>query len=308
MFQRLLRPKKGNNILDSPADLGENPLEGSPDSAIPPLRAEPYRLASLAEIMQWLNFSGYLMMTEIMGVGYLMPPEIEVPEAMRGQVSRSFTPFLNDCVSLSLDASAASVRKILALVNDTQRPIYMGGLISLWVEFHGRFVDETQSLRFFSMTPQEAEEYNEPWRGWEAVTEGFPHSYRDVYEASRCLAVARYTAVVFHLMRVMEIGLRFLGEALNDESLDPSRNPSWDNILKKCEKELQKPIKDRSPEWHADERFFATATANLRAVQYAWRNPTLHVENHYGEEEAREIYRAVRGFMRHLATKLGEQS
>jgi len=125
----------------------------------------------------------------------------------------------------------------------------------------------------------------------------------DVEEAGRCYAAGRDTASVFHLMRIMEVGLRTLGKSLNDPRLEPKRNPSWDAILKKCDEELLKAAKDRSPEWRQDDVFFSTATANLRAVKDAWRNPTMHVEQDYNEQSASEIWFVVRTFMRHLATK-----
>jgi hypothetical protein len=113
-------------------------------------------------------------------------------------------------------------------------------------------------------------------------------------------------------MRVVEVGLRALGASLNDARLEPSRNPSWDSILKKCDEEISRRLAERSQEWREDDAFFSSATANLRAVKDAWRNPTMHVEQHYGEETALDVWNAVRGFMRHLATKLrdkeGEQA
>jgi hypothetical protein len=42
-------------------------------------------------------------------------------------------------------------------------------------------------------------------------------------------------------------------------------------ILRKCDQELQKPLKDRSAAWSSDEAFFSTATVNLRAIKEAWR-------------------------------------
>jgi hypothetical protein len=51
--------------------------------------------------------------------------------------------------------------------------------------------------------------------------------------------------------------------------------------------------------------FFSNATADLRSVKDAWRNPTLHIERIYDGEEASEIWNAVKTFMRGLAQKLG---
>jgi hypothetical protein len=131
----------------------------------------------------------------------------------------------------------------------------------------------------------------------------FCGAYRDATEASMCLAFDRHTAGVFHLMRVMEAGLRKLGESLNDPTINPERNPSWEAILRRGDKELAKHYEDRSPEWRTDPQFFNTAMANLRAVKDAWRNPTLHVDHDYDGQEAREVWNAVRAFMHHLRTK-----
>ena len=138
------------------------------------------------------------------------------------------------------------------------------------------------------------------------VAKHFPSSAHDIEEAGKCIALDRWTAVVFHLMRVMEVGLRVVAKSLNDPNLDPARNPSWDAMLKKCDGELQKPAAQRCPEWNSDSQFFANATANLRAVKDAWRNPTMHIEAVYTEDMAMDIWAAVRTFTRHLTTKLAE--
>lgn len=102
----------------------------------------------------------------------------------------------------------------------------------------------------------------------------------------------------------MECGLRALGMSLNDSNLDPKTNPTWEKILGRCDKEMQKPLSERADEWKQDEAFYSTATANLRAVKDAWRNPTLHVERDYAPEDAQNVWNAVSAFMRHLAKKL----
>jgi hypothetical protein len=153
----------------------------------------------------------------------------------------------------------------------------------------------TEKLRFFDQPRKEF--------GDAVVTRFGPIEF-DVEEAGKCYAAGRDTASVFHLMRIMEVGLRALGASLNDPRLDPKRNPSWDAILQKCSEELDKPLKDRSVEWRQDEEFYSYATANLRAVKNAWRNPTIHVERRYEPDEAEDVWNAVRAFMRHLSQKL----
>lgn len=138
------------------------------------------------------------------------------------------------------------------------------------------------------------------------VCSNFKAAISDISHAGDCLIVGEGTACVFHLMRVMEVGLRALGKSLNDARLDPRTNPSWDSILKRCDDELKLPYAKRSTEWQIDPSFFSEATANLRAVKDAWRNPTMHVEKNYEYDDALDVWNAVRAFMRHLGTRLHE--
>ncbi len=174
-------------------------------------------------------------------------------------------------------------------------------------EFYNRFLDDLARCQCFVLAPEKLDCYKNAVEYFgKQVNASFPSAQRDTENAAKCYAFGRDTACVFHLMRVMEIGLRALGKSLNNPDLDPTRNPSWDAILKKCGHELTLPIKDRSAEWRQDDQFYSEATANLRAVKNAWRNPSLHVGSDYDDEQSLEILGAVKGFMRHLATKLKE--
>jgi hypothetical protein len=138
------------------------------------------------------------------------------------------------------------------------------------------------------------------------VCSNFKSAIGDMADASRCLAFGQGTASVFHIMRVMEIGLRALGKSLNNSKLDPKNNPSWDSILKKCDAELAKPYQQKSPEWQKHDVFYGESIANLRAVKVAWRNPTMHVEKSYDYDEALHVWTTSRAFMRQLASHVSE--
>ncbi|MGA8026350.1 MAG: hypothetical protein WB992_04340 [Bryobacteraceae bacterium] len=167
-----------------------------------------------------------------------------------------------------------------------------------------RIDDELRNVEFFSLEPGKSSFLNDPYLFGVNVFNRFPSATLDIEEAGKCLAFGRFTACVFHLMRVIEAGLRELGKSLNDPNLNPKTNPNWERILKRCDDELKKPYADRSPEWQKGPQFFADATANLRAVKDAWRNPSLHVEISYDEEKCSDVWNAVRAFMRHLAEGL----
>lgn len=226
------------------------------------------------------------------------------PEAMK-KIGERLSQIEAHCVELGLTASAVSTRRLLELEQASGTPFKK--LSEAWNELSGRLNDELSASLLMFIEPDKAHLYTKPDLFGPEVTDKFPSAIQDIEEAGKCLATGRNTAAVFHAMRALEIGLRTLGRSLNDPSLDPDKNPTWERILGRGDRELNaKQVADRSPEWRAKPEFFAEAIANLRAVKTAWRNPTMHVRGVYDEERALDIFGAVRGFMRHLATELRE--
>jgi hypothetical protein len=130
-------------------------------------------------------------------------------------------------------------------------------------ELHNDILLDLSSALFLFVNAEHSRYYTNPLGEWTSVVVKFPSTVNDIEEASKCFALNRWTATVFHLMRVMEVGLRFLGTSLNDPSLDPKTNPTWERILRRCRDELSKPLQQRSTEWRLDEPFYAGATARL---------------------------------------------
>jgi len=129
----------------------------------------------------------------------------------------------------------------------------------------------------------------------------------EVDEAGKCYTLGRATACVFHLMRTMEIGIRAVARSLSipDPIKDAERN--WGKILEKIKTEIDRRSAAKPPLWNGhDKVFFSETYASLDAVRVAWRNPTMHVENKYTEDEAEHIFIAVRGFMKKLCSRMDE--
>lgn len=136
-----------------------------------------------------------------------------------------------------------------------------------------------------------------------AVRDSFSSAEYDMDEAGKCFALSRYTASVFHAMRVLEVGLHTLGA-----DLGLSVAPNWGSAIKNIENEIKSPnIKIRFPNWKTDdEPFYSEAATHFRMVKNAWRNHTMHGNDHYDAERARDILSSVSSFMRHLAKRLKE--
>lgn len=134
----------------------------------------------------------------------------------------------------------------------------------------------------------------------------FQSAVYEIDEAGKCLALDRGTACVFHLMRVLEIGIKAAAKCLGiaDPIKDAERN--WGVILRKLKDEIERRNKQT---WAkpGDAQFFGEIYASLDAVRNVWRNATMHVEAKYTLEEAEHIFNATQGFMRKLASRCDEQ-
>jgi hypothetical protein len=171
-----------------------------------------------------------------------------------------------------------------------------------------RITDELSSRHFFSL-PERHWEYFEPAAplfGTVFETK-FPSAQFELDEAAKCLALERSTAAVFHLMRLMEIGVKATSVCLGLPAPIKDGDRSWGGMLRKFKEEIERRDKASPPQWLPnDKAFFADAYASLDAVRNVWRNATMHVDSKYTEEEADHIFAAVRGFMKKIALRLDE--
>ncbi|MGC2123306.1 MAG: hypothetical protein WA652_10675 [Xanthobacteraceae bacterium] len=133
----------------------------------------------------------------------------------------------------------------------------------------------------------------------QGIVDKFPLAVTDIEDAGKCLSFGQGTASVFHSMRVMEAGLKFLANLL-----DIPYAPSWESYLKQINDKIGQKHKEKSHEWKANEPLFRDLAGDLQTIKIAWRNPTMHIVRQYNPDEAEEIFRAVRGFMTRLSGHL----
>lgn len=183
------------------------------------------------------------------------------------------------------------------LENPSRTKTELGGRVKVLEE---RVRDDLDDLRFMYMPSELLSYYSDDPLFGEVVANKFGKTITDIQEAGKCLAVGRYTASVFHLMRVMESAVQYLGTKLGI-SLVTEKN--WANILDQVDSAIKKlPAKNSSQK--AKRNKFSEASAFLRMVKDAWRNDVMHPKETYTDEEAERVFRNVKDFMVHLATKL----
>jgi hypothetical protein len=180
-------------------------------------------------------------------------------------------------------------------------------LASLLREIDSRLRDELSDITVLTLSDKEQGYFApaEPLFGKEFEV-AFPSALFELDEASKCMALGRDTAAVFHLMRCMEIGIRTIAKSLGVPDPVKGSDRNWSEMLKKIKLAMERKL--NPPSWnHGDREIFESAYGSLDAVRVAWRNPTMHVDSKYTNDEAEHIFVAVRGFMKKLASRMDEQ-
>lgn len=135
------------------------------------------------------------------------------------------------------------------------------------------------------------------------VALAFPSAGRDILEAGNCYALGLSTACVFHLMRVLEVGLKAL---VVDIEL-PYKTEAWGRILTQIDdkmKELRSPD-NKSPK-KKNLQLYSQCAIEYGYFKDAWRNHVMHEATHFDEHGARSIMEHVRNFMQSISRWLEE--
>jgi hypothetical protein len=103
----------------------------------------------------------------------------------------------------------------------------------------------------------------------QAVSDAFPSAMIDVEEAGVCLALARPTASVFHLMRVLEIGLTVLGAKFNVSLAHTNWGPAIVEIESKIRDMHKAPVWKGQPDCKQQQEFYAQAASHFGILKGA---------------------------------------
>lgn len=174
-------------------------------------------------------------------------------------------------------------------------------------EIEGRFVDHLEDVHLFVVADgdkkflQEAADLYD----WE-VCMNFHSAIFEIEEASKCLALGRHTASVFHSMRILEIGIQAIAKHLDIDLAAKGNAKNWGNILAEIKQGIQVKYPKSDTNSAAERAFFESVHASLDAVRNPWRNATMHVETIYAAHEAEHIFNCVKFFMEKLSAKIDE--
>lgn len=120
------------------------------------------------------------------------------------------------------------------------------------------------------------------------------------------MALDRNGAAVYHLMKVLEIGLKILAAKFGI-TID---NKNWHPVIEQIEIKIKDMKNDvvwkNMPDFKEQERYYSQVVAGFAILKNAWRNYTMHGNSTYTHENAANIFILIKMFMQTLAEKLCE--
>jgi hypothetical protein len=148
----------------------------------------------------------------------------------------------------------------------------------------------------------------------------------DAEQMSLCLAAGASTAAVFHMMRVVEWGVRALGSEIGLRKIkeypkplatatgSPSRkkpkyrllpiqNATWEVLENQLRSKIEKRIKAlrKGTARDAKSALYNSILTDFHAFKEEWRNHVMHTRKNFDEAEALRVMPHVERFMMNLA-------
>lgn len=268
----------------------------------------PFQIVSLYDVLKAYGHLFYLISSILTGmpssISMVQNPNIPIPDEIKERRLKNLSKVREACFDVDLPVSFKSIEwaeKELAADNVTYKK-----LAEVYEELGRCISHELSSIQFFHVPPSRAVYYQQKKESeaakYQLLTakgkKKFPKSIEDAEEAAKCIALSRYTASVFHLMRVMERGVQRLGKKLAVSI--PVEEKDWGVISNHINGALRK-LPNSTPKEKRIHAQYAKAAVYLDNVRESWRNPTMHPKETYTEEEAENAFRFVKQYMEYLA-------
>jgi hypothetical protein len=139
------------------------------------------------------------------------------------------------------------------------------------------------------------------------VASVFFEANADISAASRCYALDEWTACVFHLMRVLEHGLRVLADKVGLDG-EAMAHENWKNVIDQIESKIRAiEGEKKSPDKIERLRSLSSAAVQFRYFKDAWRNHVSHSHASYDERDGQTIWTHVRAFTIQMAEAVSSQ-
>jgi len=188
--------------------------------------------------------------------------------------------------------------KLLNSRKPHQLELYTNDILDEVRRIKDRFVYLLSKRWFYALSPAAAEHYGLIAAFGEAFWEKFKNARDDLEHAGNCLALGEGTACVMHLMRMMEIVIRDMGNRLGMEF---DLKDTWGGILNDLDKKIEVMPAGTLEEQRVKHQW-SECRNYLWHVKRAHRDDSMHGVRTYSPTEAKQVWDAMKDFSLYLIT------
>jgi hypothetical protein len=295
------------DILLTASEAGESSREWRP---------APGELVSLWDMLRFHAFYFVNLFATIrtceealrLGAGFLKiqnqgEDEIKLQDDNRNALGTALDDLKGECEKLGLPISILKIDRIKGIWSSIK-----GNEIANQLNHLAELVRDELSSKLFMFIPTEQVKYCpdgvERWKPplfGEVVQDKFPELTADIVDAGWCLCLERSTASVYHLMCIVEFGIKRIAMRFKVKKRQVT-NKAWGQIFGALNTAIAAlPYGSNREKARKDK--YNEVMIYLNSVKDAWRNPTMHSRRRFTQEEAETVFDTVKAFTNFLATK-----
>lgn len=292
-------------------------------------RDGPGRLMSLWDLMHVFNCFGLVSHISILaraqvnceagrrlGMGHQF-----LEKDSYDSIAKEISALLDFCINHELKAAQRKVALSQLQFEHAAKSLDASAIATELRNVYEAVLFNTHDVKFLYVDKDRANYVDNPGALFEQdVREAFPNAVPDMKEAGNCLAADCNTAAVFHLMRVVEWGLRALAghlgftqmvakqKANGRQIYAPVEYLEWERILNQLHDRVDERIEamPRGPEKQAAQQFYYPLLQEIAGIRDAWRNHVMHARRDYLAQDADAVLKHVQRLMAKLATQVRE--
>ncbi|WP_439542840.1 hypothetical protein [Hyphomicrobium sp.] len=286
----------------------------------------PYRLVSLRDLIMHLINAGHLVRAtswvsniNTMTANLPSPASVHFSLADLAQLKGHLKAIQECGDELGLRGISVDVKAVLAVLDrattDNEGATY-SALDTEWLQstlgnLCNRIPTDLEERNALIVPGHKVDLYDQstPLFGGDVDLKFKRRGRHEIAEAGKCLALERPTACVFHLMRLVEIGLESIRTSLGLPRPTKGQHKAWGAALDVIKTEIEAREKlTHLRQWTdlADKKFFDGAHMMLVAIKNGCRDDTMHIESTYTDDEATHLFALTKGFMQKVASRLDE--
>lgn len=218
----------------------------------------------------------------------------------REMLGADFTEMAAACSVVDSKLAELAASRMGAKLFDAKDEVTVRDVRTAIKDVESRMTDECELITVLVLNREQKKMFHsaaDEVSGW-PISIAFPEAARELDEASRCYALERSTAAVYHGMRMLEIGLLKFSSHLGIEDPAKPTERNWGNMLNNIKEQIDVnyPKKERMPKSLG--AAYEDIYSSLDAVKNPWRNATMHADAFYQDGEARYILNNVIMFLK----------